>query len=64
MHSNPLPLLAISTPKNFSSIIQFSRIHINLSVLICKGYFVTIPRIRGMKEQEQIFSKHDFPGSD
>ena len=37
MYPNSLPLLGISTPKCFSSIIQFSQIHINLSVLIRKG---------------------------
>ena len=30
MHSDLLPLLGISTPKNFLSIMQFSSIHINL----------------------------------
>ena len=34
MHSNLLPLLGIGTPKIFSSITQFSPIHINLGVLI------------------------------
>ena len=37
MHPNSLPLLGISTPKNFSLIIQFSPNHINLNVLIRKG---------------------------
>ena len=34
MHSNLLPLLGISIPKEFSSIAQLLPIHINLGVLI------------------------------
>ena len=40
MHLNSLPLLGIGTPKKFSSIIQFSLIHINLGVVIHKGEYV------------------------
>ena len=36
IHSNLLPLLNISTPKNLSSIKQFLPIHINLGVLMRK----------------------------
>ena len=42
MHSNLLPLLCIKTPQKFSSIIQFSQIHINLGVLIRKGDIVSV----------------------